>query len=164
MAKVKKKKRKWFIADAIIWDNFERFRAEKGWPYAEVARAMEVSPQHLAQIKAGALGVGPETLSKMTKAFGKNEEAFLEIHGTPGRLLVPQEIVDIYPRARFIVDMLCEVVKVNPTAEHLLEYGIDLLKMELSRERMRIEEARRNREASHSKERTKKQTLPDRPH
>jgi len=156
MVKPKKKKRKSFIADAIIWDNFERFREVRGWTYAEVAREMEVSPQHLAQIKAGTLGIGPETLAKMAKVFAKTDEEFLEIHGTPGRLLVPEEIVSIYPRARFVVDMLLEVAKVNPTAERLLEYGIDLLKTELSRERMRIEEARRKKVVSLSKQRTKK--------
>jgi transcriptional regulator with XRE-family HTH domain len=158
MVKVKKKKRKWFIADGTIWDNFERFRGERGWTYAEVAREMEVSPQHLAQIKARTLGIGPETLNKMTKAFGKKDEEFLEIHRTPERLIVPDEITAIYPRAGFVVDMLLEVTKANPTAERLLEYGINLLKTELSRERVRIEDARREKVVSLSKQRTRKQS------
>jgi transcriptional regulator with XRE-family HTH domain len=140
---MKKKKRKSFIADGIIWDNFERFREKSGWTYAEVAREMKVSPQHLAQIKARTLGIGPETLARMVKAFGKKEEDFLEMQRSRESIVVPEEIVAIYPRAGFIVDMLLEAAKVNPSAERLLEYAIDLLKTELSRERMRIEDTRR---------------------
>jgi len=160
MVKNKKKKTKWFISDDIIWDNLERFREEARWTYAQVAREMGVSPQHLGQIKARTLGIGPETLAKMTKAFGKKEEQFLEMHRSPNALLVPDEIVAIYPRASFVVDMLLEVAKVNPTAESLLAYGIDLLKTELSRERMRIEEARRKKVVSLSKQSRKKITPP----
>jgi transcriptional regulator with XRE-family HTH domain len=160
MVKAKKKKAKWFISDDIIWDNLERFREERRWTYAQVAREMGVSPQHLGQIKARSLGIGPETLAKMTKAFGKKEEEFLEMHRSPSALLVPNEIVAIYPRASFIVDMLLEVAKVNPTAERLLEYAVDLLKTELSRERMRIEETRLKKVVSISKQSRKKITPP----
>ena len=160
MVKAKKKKAKWFISDVIIWDNLERFREERRWTYAQVAREMGVSPQHLGQIKARSLGIGPETLAKMTKAFGKKEEEFLEMHRSPSALLVPNETVAIYPRASFIVDMLLEVAKVNPTAERLLEYAVDLLKTELSRERMRIEETRLKKVVSISKQSRKKITPP----
>jgi transcriptional regulator with XRE-family HTH domain len=155
MVKLKKRKRKWFIADGTIWDNFERFREERGWTYSKVAREMKVSPQHLAQIKARTLGIGPETLDKMAKALGKREEEFLELHMGHTGLLVPKEIVAIYPRAGFIVDMLLEVAKVNPTPERLLEYAINLLKTELSRERMRIEEVRLKKVVPLSKQKTK---------
>jgi len=142
----KKKTKKPFVVDSIIWDNFERFRAEKGWSYAKAARQMKVSPAHLATIKASKLGVGAETLAKMAKTFGKAEEEFLNLSFS--RLIVLEDVVAVYPRAGLIVKMLLDVVKMNPTAEHFLRYSIDLLKSELAREMMRLEEIRRKKDGA----------------
>lgn len=65
--------------DRIIWGNVARILQKRGMSLADLAKAMNITPQSVNSIKSGVRGIGARTIKKLAVALAVDEIHLLSI-------------------------------------------------------------------------------------